>query len=137
LPTLTAQVEQGRFVGRITDPTGAAIVGATVTARNVDTNIELNSSTNSTGDYVITPVPSGNYVLTIAANGFEKAATRTIELQVGQIARQDVALTLGTATTVVQVNTNAPLLNTETATMGLVGRVRRPGWQLLGAIPFK
>jgi hypothetical protein len=120
LPTLTAQVEQGRFVGRITDPTGAAIVGATVTARNVDTNIELNSSTNSTGDYVITPVPSGNYVLTIAANGFEKAATRTIELQVGQIARQDVALTLGTATTVVQVNTNAPLLNTETATMGQV-----------------
>ena len=118
--TLMAQVEQGRFVGRVTDPTGAAIVGATVTARNVDTNIELTGTTNSTGDYVITPVPAGNYTLGVAATGFDKAVTKTIELQVGQIARQDVAMAIGTATTEVQVNTTAPLLTTETATIGQV-----------------
>jgi hypothetical protein len=118
--TLMAQVEQGRFVGRVTDPTGAAVVGATVTARNVDTNIELTGTTNSTGDYVITPVPAGNYIVTVAATGFDKAVTRTIELQVGQIARQDVALAIGATTTEVQVNTTAPLLNTETATIGQV-----------------
>jgi hypothetical protein len=118
--TLMAQVEQGRFVGRITDPTGAAIVGAAVTARNLDTNIELTGTTNSTGDYVITPVPAGNYTLSVAATGFDKAVTKAIELQVGQIARQDVALAIGAATTEVQVNTTAPLLNTETATIGQV-----------------
>ncbi|HKO17377.1 MAG TPA: carboxypeptidase regulatory-like domain-containing protein, partial [Acidobacteriaceae bacterium] len=118
--TLFGQVEQGRFVGRVTDPTGAAIVGATVTARNVDTNIELTGTTNSTGDYVITPVPAGNYALSVAATGFEKAVTKAIELQVGQIARQDVAMAIGTATTEVQVNTAAPLLTTETATIGQV-----------------
>lgn len=118
--TLFGQVEQGRFVGRVTDPTGAAIVGATVTARNVDTNIELTGTTNSTGDYVITPVPAGNYTLSVVATGFNKAVTKTIELQVGQIARQDVALAIGTATTEVQVNTTAPLLTTETATIGQV-----------------
>src|SRR4051812_1804758 len=74
MPMLMSQVEQGRFVGRVTDPSGAAITGAIVIARNTDTNIELTSPTNSTGDYVITPVPSGNYVLTVAANGFDKAA---------------------------------------------------------------
>lgn len=118
--TLAAQVEQGRFVGHITDPTGAAIVGATITARNVATNIELTGVTNSTGDYVITPVPAGSYIVTVTATGFDKAATKPIELQVGQIARQDVALSIGTATTEVQVNTTAPLLNTETATIGQV-----------------
>ena len=118
--SVLAQVEQGRFVGRVTDPTGAAIVGATVTARNVDTNIELTGTTNSTGDYVITPVPGGNYTLAVAATGFDKAVTKTIELQVGQIARQDIALAIGTATTEVQVNTAAPLLTTETATIGQV-----------------
>jgi hypothetical protein len=115
-----AQVEQGRFVGRITDPTGAAVVGAAVTARNIDTNIELNGVTNEAGDYVITPVPAGNYVITVAASGFDKAATRTIELQVGQIVRQNVALAIGATTTTVQVDTTAPLLNTDSATIGQV-----------------
>src|SRR5215470_15374212 len=119
-PSIWAQVEQGRFVGKITDPSGAAIPAAEVVARNVDTNILYKAVSNGTGDYVITSVPSGNYVLTVNASGFQQAATQQIELQVGQIARQDVPLSIGTSTTVVNVNTAAPLLSTDTPTMNEV-----------------
>ncbi len=115
-----AQVEQGRFVGRITDPSGAAIPGAQVVARNVETNILYKAVSGGTGDYVITPVPPGNYVVTVNASGFEQAETKQIELQVGQIAREDVPLAIGTSTTVVNVNTAAPLLSTDTPTMNEV-----------------
>ena len=113
----SGQVEQGQFVGRITDPSGAIIPGAQVQARNVETNITYKAVTNGTGDYVITPVPSGNYVITVTARGFQQAATKPVELQVGQIARVDVPLTIGTTTTVVNVNTSAPLLSTDSATI--------------------
>lgn len=115
-----AQVEQGSFVGRIIDPSGAAIVGASVSARNVDTGIVQTVKANDVGDYVITPVLAGNYVLNITAAGFQQAATKTIEVQVGQVVREDISMAIGAATEIVQVNTSAPLLATDTATVGQV-----------------
>jgi hypothetical protein len=115
-----AQVEQGRFVGHIQDPTGAAIIGASVEATNTGTNIVQRASSNDGGDFVITPVQAGNYTLTVTASGFQKATTRVIEVQVGQIVRQDLILPIGTASTTVEVNTTAPLLSTDSATVGTV-----------------
>lgn len=115
-----AQVEQGRFVGHIQDPTGAAIVGANVEATNVATNIVQRAQTNEGGDFVITPVLAGNYILTVTAQGFQKATTRAIEVQVGQIVRQDLVLPIGTANTTVEVTTTTPLLSTDSATSGQV-----------------
>lgn len=115
-----AQVEQGRFVGHIQDPTGAAIAGASVEATNQATNIVQRAQTNDGGDFVITPVPAGNYLLTVTASGFQKATTKTIEVQVGQIVRQDMTLPIGTANTTVEVTSSAPLLSTDSATSGQV-----------------
>jgi hypothetical protein len=115
-----AQVEQGRFVGHIQDPTGAAIAGANVEATNQATNIVQRAQTNEGGDFVITPVLAGNYMLTVTATGFQKATTRTIEVQVGQIVRQDMTLPIGTANTTVEVTSSAPLLSTDSATSGQV-----------------
>ncbi|RZU40724.1 TonB-dependent receptor [Edaphobacter modestus] len=115
-----AQVEQGRFVGHVQDPTGAVIVGATVEATNVATNIVQRGQTNDGGDFVITPVQAGNYILAVTAQGFQKAATRVIEVQVGQIVRQDLILPVGTATTTVEVTSTVPLLSTDSATSGQV-----------------
>ena len=112
-----AQVEQGSFVGRITDPSGAAIVGATITARNVDTGLSQKAQTNSTGDYDVTPVLAGNYILTVDAAGFQIVATKRIEIQVGQVVREDLPLKVGSSTAVVEVDTTAPLLATDSATM--------------------
>src|ERR1700761_4848495 len=95
-PCAGAQVEQGQFVGRITDPSGAAIAGAVVNAQNVDTNILQKATTNETGEYVITPVLAGNYVLTVEAVGFAKAATKHTEVQVGQTVREALPLSIGT-----------------------------------------
>jgi len=118
------QVEQGRFVGHIEDPTGAVIVGATVEARNVATNIVQRALTNDSGDFVITPVQAGNYILTVTATGFQKATTKVIEVQVGQIVRQDFDLPIGTANSTVEVTTTTPLLSTDSATSGQVIRTR-------------
>jgi hypothetical protein len=115
-----AQVEQGRFVGHIQDPTGAAIVGAAVEATNVATNIVQRALTNDGGDFVITPVLAGSYMLTVTAEGFQKATTKVIEVQVGQIVRQDLILPIGTANTTVEVASTAPLLSTDSATVGTV-----------------
>jgi hypothetical protein len=115
-----AQVEQGRFVGHIQDPTGAVIVAATVEVTNTGTNITMRAKSNSGGDFVITPVPAGNYILTVTAAGFQKATTKTIEVQVGQIVRQDLTLPIGTANTVVEVTSTVPLLSTDSATVGQV-----------------
>jgi hypothetical protein len=117
---LHAQVEQGRFVGRISDPQGASVPGVTVQVRNIDTNITQTGITNDSGEYVVTPVPAGNYIISVNSPGFSTATTKQIEVQVGQIVRQDVALKIGMTTEVVEVNTTAPLLSTDSATSGQV-----------------
>ncbi|MDE1177359.1 MAG: carboxypeptidase-like regulatory domain-containing protein [Edaphobacter sp.] len=115
-----AQVEQGRFVGHIQDPTGAIIVGASIEATNVATNIMQHAETNEGGDFVITPVLAGNYTLAVTAQGFQRATTKVIEVQVGQIVRQDLVLPIGTANMTVEVTSTAPLLSTDSATVGTV-----------------
>lgn len=115
-----AQVEQGRFVGQITDPQGAVIAGANVRLTNEGTNIAQKAVTNSTGQYVITPVPAGQYILSVTAPGFATTTTSSIEVQVGQIVREDLKLKIGTSSQSVEVTATAPLLTTDSATVGTV-----------------
>jgi Carboxypeptidase regulatory-like domain len=115
-----SQVERGRIVGRITDAQGAVVPQAAVKATNVGTNIVQTAVTNSTGDYVITPVAAGVYNLSITAAGFQTSTITSIEVQVGQIVREDVALKVGSTTTTIEVTSSAPLLSTDSATIGTV-----------------
>jgi hypothetical protein len=115
-----AQVEQGSFVGQVTDPQGAVIAGARVKLTNTGTNIVQNAVTNSTGSYVITPVPTGQYILSVSASGFATTSTSSIEVQVGQTVREDLKLNIGTSTQTIEVTTAAPLLSTDSATVGQV-----------------
>ncbi len=114
------QVETGRFVGSISDPQGAVVPNATVKATNVGTNIVQTATTSSAGDFVITPVAAGEYKLTVTASGFETVTTSTIEVQVGQIVREDLTLKVGASTTTIQVTTETPLISTDSATIGTV-----------------
>lgn len=115
-----AQVEAGRFVGHITDPSGAAITNATVDVKNTDTNISRTVKTNGEGDFVVTPVPSGHYILTLSAPGFRTTSTNVIQVDVGAIVREDLSLALGSSAEIVTVTTQAPLLTTDSATVGQV-----------------
>jgi hypothetical protein len=115
-----AQVETGRFVGRITDSQGAVVVHALVKATNANTNIEMSVYSESDGNYVITPVAAGVYSLSVTGPGFQTTATSNIEVQVGQIVREDLQLKVGSSTVTVQVFADVPLLSTDTATIGTV-----------------
>ena len=115
-----AQVESGRLVGRITDAQDAVVAQATVRATNVNTNIVQQAVTDSSGNFVITPVAAGIYTLSVGADGFETTTTSNIEVHVGEIVRKELKLKVGSASTVVQVYTETPLLSTDTATMGQV-----------------
>ena len=115
-----AQVEQGRFVGRVSDPQGAFIVGASVKVTNTGTNITQTAITNKDGEFVITPVQAGTYNLAVTAPGFATTTTPNIEVQVGQIVREDRSLSVGSSSTTVEVTTTAPLLTTDSATIGEV-----------------
>ena len=119
-PLAGAQVEQGRFVGRISDPSGSIIVGAAVRVTNTGTNISQTATTNKDGEYSINPVQAGTYNLSITAPGFTTSTTANIEVQVGQIVREDRSLSVGSSSTTIEVTTSAPLLTTDSATMGEV-----------------
>src|SRR5260370_40964686 len=114
------QVESGRFVGRITDAQGASVAHAIVKATNSGTNIVQSAITDSSGDFVITPVAAGVYSLSVTATGFQTINASNIEVQVGQIVREDLELKVGEATTTVEVYTDVPLLSTDSATLGTV-----------------
>ena len=107
------QVESGRFVGHITDIQGAGVPHAIVKATNTGTNIVQSAITDSTGDFVITPVSAGVYSLSVTATGFQTINASNIEVQVGQIVREDLELKVGETTTTVEVYTHVPLLSTD------------------------
>src|SRR3984957_20586353 len=119
MPAL-GQVEAGRFVGNISDAQGAGVPHAIVKATNTGTNIVQAAMTDSSGDFVITPVAAGVYSLNVTATGFETINTSNIEVQVGEIVREDLVLKIGEATTMVQVYANLPMLSTDSATLGTV-----------------
>ncbi|NYF79006.1 TonB-dependent receptor [Granulicella arctica] len=114
------QVESGRLVGHIEDPQGAVVLHAMVKATNDSTNIVQTGVTDSTGNFVITPVAVGVYSLKVTAQGFETINISNIEVQVGQIVREDIQLKVGAATTTIEVTSEIPLLSTDTATIGTV-----------------
>ena len=110
-----AQSDRGTITGTITDPAGAVVPGATVTATNKATNATVQSITTSTGNYTLPSLATGLYDLTIEAKGFSKYIQEGIEVQVAQTARIDIALRIGNATESVTINADAPLLKTESA----------------------
>jgi hypothetical protein len=116
----TAQVEQGRIVGRIVDPQDASIVGASIKLTNLGTNIVQAAVTDQSGNFVITPVKAGTYALSVMAAGFDTMLSSQIQVQVGEIVRQDLRLRVGSSTTTIEVTTGQQLLTTDSATVGQV-----------------
>lgn len=112
------QTVTGNINGRVTDSSGAIIRGAQVTAKNTATNVTTTVHTNNDGLYSIHFLPVGSYVVSITAKGFNEQITPPIALEVAQNAEVDAKLTVGSATTSVEVNASAtPLLNTSNGTV--------------------
>src|ERR1700678_662108 len=104
----------GAINGTITDSTGAPIVGAAVTARDVARGTEFPAQTNGDGAYYLTHLPVGRYGLKVEAKGFQLAVHPPFDLVLDQVARVDVQMTVGAITQTVEVSGVPPLLQTET-----------------------
>ncbi len=122
---LGAQTTTGSIVGTVTDPSGAVIGGATVTITNMDTGIAVKTSTDSTGNYVVTPLAIGRYSVTVEAAGFKKSVRTDITVNVQDRVRADAALEVGAVTDTVEVAAAAPLLQTDTSYLGQVVESQR------------
>ena len=114
------QVQSGRIVGTVYDPQHATVPGASIVVKNVATNVTRSVAASATGDYVVTPLNPGNYTITVTSPGFSTTTRSGIELVVGQAMRVDLELQLGAANVEVQVTAEAPLLNTESGSLGQV-----------------
>jgi Carboxypeptidase regulatory-like domain/TonB-dependent Receptor Plug Domain len=114
-----AQTITGSIRGTVTDPSGAVIAGASVTATNVSTGVNTATVTNKDGDYTIQFLPIGSYTVTVTASGFAKDSIAAFTLEIAQIAKVDAKLEVGNASTTVSVSSDvSPLLQTQDASMG-------------------
>ncbi|GGA70749.1 hypothetical protein GCM10011507_22900 [Edaphobacter acidisoli] len=113
-----AQTITGSINGTVTDPSGAVVPNATVTATNVATGVATTTTTNSDGIYNIRFLQIGSYKVTVEGSGFAKAEIGPFVLETGQNAKIDSKLVLASQAQNVQVEANiAPLLNTENPTL--------------------
>src|SRR5438309_2215800 len=108
-----AQVQNGQFTGTITDPSGAAIANAKVTATNPATNLTVAATTNATGLCTLKELPAGNYKITAEAPGFRTSTNADVTLNAGTTARVDFRMQLGQTREIVEVTGEAAAVNTE------------------------
>ena len=114
-----AQTVTGTIRGIITDPSGAIVPGADVTATDMATGVATVAKTNQAGEYSIRFLQIGQYRLVVEAPGFSKSTYGPFALEIDQTASVDIAMKVGGADTTVTVSDQLqPILNTENATLG-------------------
>ena len=101
--------------GTVTDPSGAVIPGASVTATNVNTGIVTNRETNATGDYQLPALQPGTYTISASYQGFQTQTYQNVELSQGQSVRLNFNLQPATANTSVEVVADASTIIAETS----------------------
>lgn len=121
----SAQSFTGRIVGSVTDSTGGVVANAQVTATEVATNRVITATTNETGNYAINEIPRGEYTIEVSSPGFKQLTRRGIQLSIGQQARVDIRLEVGSVSESVEVTADASLLETVDSVLGKVVDNRR------------
>jgi len=115
---LRAQGAFGSLVGTVTDSSGAVVPGATVTLTNLGTNEKKVVQSDAAGNFRIVALLPTQYKIEVEKTSYKKVVQSPITVQVDSTARADVSLQVGAATETVQVTTQAPLLQTESGTLG-------------------
>src|ERR1700680_820663 len=117
---LVAQSTGGRILGRVADPTGAVLANVKVTATNEATGVSRDTETSDTGDYTFPEVPVGVYTFSFELTGFKKDLRHGVNLDVNQVITLNVIMQLGAAQEVVDVTSEAPLVETSSTQLGTV-----------------
>ncbi len=111
---LHAQVLYGSIVGSVTDASGAAMPGATVTIEQTETKLTRELVTDASGAYHFTAVPSGTYTVSVKMTGF-RPFSRSVPVTLNSVARVDAKLEIGQLSESVQVSAESPVLQTDKA----------------------
>ncbi len=115
-----AHAQQATVAGRVTDQTGAVVPNAKVTITSVETTIKTTVTSNDEGYYTVPLLQPGNYTVSVEASGFRLLTRSGIKLDVQQVARLDFALEPGQVTEAIEVTTQAPLVESQTSSLGQV-----------------
>ncbi len=105
----------GDLTGLVSDASGAAVPGATVTALNQGTAVQNVLTTSGTGEYHFTNLPVGKYTLAATAAGFATAQIKNIDISLNTVVTENVKLDIGTTTSSVEVSEAAVVIDTTTA----------------------
>jgi hypothetical protein len=120
-PPVQAQLTSGTILGAVTDPSGAAVPNATITANNIETGFARTVSTNDVGDYLMVNMPIGRYKVKAEAPGFKSAESGPFTLVVDQKLRSDFKLEMGAVAQVVEVvGVGTTMLQTEAPDMNQI-----------------
>src|SRR5713101_6516632 len=110
----------GTITGNVTDTSGAAVANATVILTNMDTAQKRSIETDSSGNYTFVNILPGRYKLEGEKTGFKKFVQEPIVVQIESGLRVDISLPVGAQTETVEVTSEVPLLQPETASLGQV-----------------
>ncbi len=113
-----AQAGRGGINGLVTDPSGAIIPGAKVTALNHSTGIKLSTVSTAAGLYSFVSLNPGAYEVTASLKGFESVAQDNVRVSVDQVSTVNIALRVGNVSEVVTVTEAASLVETSNSTVG-------------------
>jgi hypothetical protein len=114
------QAGSGEIGGTVTDSTGAAVAGATITISNNATGFQRSLKSNSDGLYSAPALLPGVYSIKVEAAGFGAQMRNTVELQTGQVLAVNFTVQVGNVAEVIDVTASAPVLDTETTSVGTV-----------------
>src|ERR1700675_650524 len=114
-----AQTFRGTILGSVTDSSGAAVPGATVTIKNVDTGLVRTVTTSDDGSYAAPELPIGNYSISVEKAGFKLGVVTGIKVEVSSERRADVALQIGQSAQSVEVRgEELPMVESTSNTLG-------------------
>jgi hypothetical protein len=116
--SLKAQSSFGSIVGTVTDASGAVIPGAKVTLTNIGTNDKKNMQTDTAGNYRFVSLIPTQYKVEIEMTSYKRTVKSPITVMVDATARVDASLQVGAVSETISVTTEAPLLQTESGTLG-------------------
>ena len=119
-PLAVAQSTGGRIRGTVVDPTGGAVVDATVTLINEATHATRDAQSGSSGEYIFLEVPVGSYEIDAASKGFKKYVRKGIPLNLNEVITVDISLQVGGSTDVVEVTGAPPVVDTTSTQLGAI-----------------
>ena len=112
---LEAQVQLSGFRGTVTDPSGAAIVNAEVTATNEGSGISRTTVTTEVGDYELRGLDNGTYTIAVTLPGFKRYVNTGVVVYAGDVRRVDVELEIGEQATEITVSEEGATIDTDTS----------------------